>query len=89
MNEAMACRIPAIVSDQVGCGPDLVLKGETGAIFPLGDIDALAQKIVEFAARPDRLKSMGKKAQKRVLTSYSADRAVEGTLAAIQAAVQR
>ena len=36
VNEAMACGIPAIVSDQVGCGPDLVSEGVTGATFPTG-----------------------------------------------------
>jgi glycosyltransferase involved in cell wall biosynthesis len=41
----MACSLPAIVSDAVGCGPDLVVPGETGATFPLGDIPALAGAI--------------------------------------------
>ena len=89
VNEAMACGIPAIVSDHVGCGPDLVIEGETGGVFPLGDIDALAHKIAHFASDADRLKAMGKEAQRRVMTYYSVDRAVEGTLAAIHAAVQR
>ena len=39
VNEAMACKRPCIVSDHVGCGPDLVAVGETGVIFPLGDVD--------------------------------------------------
>ncbi len=42
VNEAMACGVPAVVSDAVGCGPDLVEQGVTGATFPLGDIAALA-----------------------------------------------
>ena len=29
----MASSIPGIVSDKVGCGPDLVIPGETGEIF--------------------------------------------------------
>lgn len=45
VNEAMACGVPAVVSDAVGCGPDLVDSGATGAIFPLGDIAALAAAI--------------------------------------------
>ena len=89
VNEAMACQLPAIVSDQVGCGPDLVLEGKTGAIFPLGDIDALAEKIIAFASGAEWLKIMGKEAQIRVMTYYSVDRAVTGTLAAIRAAVPR
>jgi glycosyltransferase involved in cell wall biosynthesis len=45
VNEAMACGIPAIVSDAVGCGPDLIEPGLTGATFPLGDVAALASAI--------------------------------------------
>jgi glycosyltransferase involved in cell wall biosynthesis len=45
VNEAMACGVPAIVSDAVGCGPDLIETGRTGAVFPLGDVAALARAI--------------------------------------------
>jgi glycosyltransferase involved in cell wall biosynthesis len=45
VNEAMACGVPAVVSDTVGCGPDLVETGRTGAVFPLGDVAALAAAI--------------------------------------------
>ncbi|HEY6981127.1 glycosyltransferase family 4 protein [Reyranella sp.] len=45
VNEAMACGVPAVVSDIVGCGPDLVVPGLTGEIFPLGDIAALSRAI--------------------------------------------
>jgi len=45
VNEAMACGVPAVVSDAVGCGPDLIDPGRTGAVFPLGDITALAEAI--------------------------------------------
>jgi glycosyltransferase involved in cell wall biosynthesis len=45
VNEAMACGLPAVVSDAVGCGPDLVEEGATGAVFPLGDVAGLAAAI--------------------------------------------
>ena len=45
VNEAMACGIPAVVSDAVGCGPDLIEPGRTGAIFPFGDMAALTAAI--------------------------------------------
>src|SRR5206468_2285855 len=34
VNEAMSCGRPCIVSDCVGCGPDLVAPGTTGFVFP-------------------------------------------------------
>jgi len=89
VNEAMACGIPAIVSDQVGCGPDLVSEGVTGAVFPMGNIDALAQRLIELAGDPARLRAMGAAARQRVLTQYSVERAVGGAMAAIDAAMKR
>ena len=50
VNEAMACGIPAIVSDVVGCGPDLIDPGQTGATFPFGDVAALASAIESVLA---------------------------------------
>jgi glycosyltransferase involved in cell wall biosynthesis len=41
VNEAMLCRCPVIVSDQVGARFDLVREGKTGYVFPCGDTDAL------------------------------------------------
>jgi glycosyltransferase involved in cell wall biosynthesis len=53
INEAMACGVPAVVSDAVGCGPDLVETGRTGAVFPVGDIAGLAKALVSvFAFEP-------------------------------------
>jgi len=45
INEAMACGVPAVVSDAVGCGPDLVDPGRTGAVFPLADVSALVSAL--------------------------------------------
>lgn len=82
VNEAMACGLPAIVSDRVGCGLDLVEDGKTGAVFPFGDIDALADKLIEMAADATRLQRMGQEAKERI-NHYSVEQAVAGTMAAI------
>lgn len=84
VNEAMACGRPAIVSDRVGCAADLVIDGVTGAAFPFGDTAALAQRLRELAAEPERLGAMGVQARDHVLQGYSVERSVEGTLRAIQ-----
>jgi glycosyltransferase involved in cell wall biosynthesis len=89
VNEAMACGIPAIVSDQVGCGPDLVRDGATGATFPMGDVEALARLLIDFSRDPVRLRALGATARDRVSACYSVERAVEGTVAAIGAVVPR
>ncbi len=84
VNEAMACGLPAIVSDQVGCGADLILAGKTGAIFPMGNVPALANLLREFASDTARLRAMGERARQRVLADYSVERAVVGTLEALR-----
>jgi glycosyltransferase involved in cell wall biosynthesis len=89
VNEAMACGIPAIVSDQVGCGPDLVSDGVTGATFPMGDVDALARRLIELSGNRSELRAMGAVACERVTWHYSLERTVEGTLAAIDAVMAR
>lgn len=44
INEAMAGGAVPVVSDAVGCGPDLVAGG-AGRVFPVGDVTALASSI--------------------------------------------
>ena len=83
VNEAMACGLPAIVSDRVGCHPDLVIEGQTGHVFPCGDAAALAQVMRQSAADPERLATMGRSAQEHV-QRYSISGLVGGTLAALR-----
>jgi glycosyltransferase involved in cell wall biosynthesis len=47
VNEGMACGLIPVVSDAVGCGPDLV-RG-VGEIFPAGDVGALATALRRVA----------------------------------------
>jgi glycosyltransferase involved in cell wall biosynthesis len=77
LNEAMASGIPAIVSDRVGCGPDLVIENQTGAICPFGNGAALAEQMVAFASDRQRMQEMGRRARERVLQEYSVEKAVE------------
>jgi glycosyltransferase involved in cell wall biosynthesis len=83
VNEAMVCGRPCIVSDKVGCGPDLVTP-ETGAIHPLGDTARLAELMSEFAADRNRLRARGEAAARKI-TEYSTEVAVRGMLEAVHA----
>jgi glycosyltransferase involved in cell wall biosynthesis len=42
VNEALATGLPCIVSDAVGCAPDMIRDGESGYVYPLGNVEALA-----------------------------------------------
>jgi len=87
VNEAMACGLPTIVSDRVGCGPDLVENRGTGFIFPFGDIHSLAERLVELASDKEKRLQMGNNASEKI-KEYSVEKAVEGTLKAIEYAVK-
>jgi glycosyltransferase involved in cell wall biosynthesis len=84
VNEAMVCGRPAIVSNRVGCGPDLVAEGETGYVFPFSDVDALAHRMTKMASDPITARAMGDRARVRI-QEYSVDAAVAGTRNAIEA----
>lgn len=77
VNEAMNLARPAIVSSHVGCGPDLVLPGRTGWIFPAGDSAALTAVLADALADPQRLRAMGEAAQAHV-GQFSYARASQG-----------
>ncbi|WP_422014712.1 glycosyltransferase family 4 protein [Reyranella sp.] len=79
VNEAMACGIPAVVSDAVGCGPDLIQPGMTGAVAPLGDTAALAAAIDSVLAF-DRAATV--RALEERIAFYSPARAADGVLEA-------
>ena len=79
VNEAMACGRPCIVSDKVGCGPDLIADDETGAVFPLGDVEALAEAMRRVAGDARALAAMGASARERV-AGHSVSAAVNGVV---------
>lgn len=83
-NEAMLFGLPVIVSDQVGCGPDLVTEAETGYVFA-GGADGLADAMVKMLENRDRAPAMGATGRKRVLEKYSMPVATKGLKAALVA----
>jgi len=87
VNEAMLCGCPVIVSDKVGAGFDLVQKGETGFVFPAGDVAALSALLQRAVRSPEQLKRLGTVARDR-MASWSPDRNLEGLVMALELAVR-
>jgi glycosyltransferase involved in cell wall biosynthesis len=50
-NEALHHGVPCVVSDAVGCAPDLIEEGRTGAVAKAGSPDSLADAIARTADR--------------------------------------
>src|SRR6185503_515654 len=54
VSEALACGTPCVVSDGVGCAPDLIHDGVSGVVHEAGDVDSLAcalSRVREATAR--------------------------------------
>jgi len=82
VNEAMACGTPAVVADTVGCAPDLIEDGQTGAVAPVGDVAGLAAAIEALLDRKGSPAVQEALAAK--VAAYSVDAAVGGILEAIE-----
>jgi glycosyltransferase involved in cell wall biosynthesis len=77
--EAMAASLPVIGTD-VGGIPEVVNPAgsaeETGWLVPPHDIASLTAALLQAAANPDRLTSMGRSARRRVESEFSLDESV-------------
>jgi glycosyltransferase involved in cell wall biosynthesis len=82
VNEAMLCRCPVIVSDRVGAQNDLVKEGETGYIYPCGDIDALAAVLRLSLNDRTRLRKMGEAGRQR-MAAWTPEDFVSGYVKAV------
>lgn len=84
VNEAMACGVPCIVSDRVGCAPDMVTPGVTGNIVPFGDVDALARALESTRTSLSQGVDFGPACRERA-AMHSVRVAAEGLAAAARA----
>ncbi|MGA3045672.1 MAG: N-acetyl-alpha-D-glucosaminyl L-malate synthase BshA [Terracidiphilus sp.] len=55
--EAMACKVPSIAT-HVGGVPELIDDGETGLLYEVGDVDAMASGALGLLRDPARLEAM-------------------------------
>ncbi|CAO4152995.1 glycosyltransferase family 4 protein [Methylorubrum aminovorans] len=68
--EAMAAGLP-VVTTTVGGLPELITSGEHGLLIKPGNVDALAEAIIDLSTDPQRRSSMGTAARERVAAHYS------------------
>lgn len=85
INEVMNAGRAIIVSDEVGCQPDLVIDGDNGSVFPARNIAALADAIDRVLCDPETCRAMGQRSLARI-QNYSLEADVAGLIRAFQAA---
>ncbi|MFN6475083.1 hormogonium polysaccharide biosynthesis glycosyltransferase HpsO [Nostoc sp. DedQUE07] len=66
--EAMACQVPVIGSDS---GEIPYVIGDAGLVFPEGDIQALANCLVQLMDKPDFAHTLGEMGYKKAMIQYT------------------
>ena len=85
VNEAMNAAKAIVVSDQVGCQPDLVQDGDNGLVYPARNVEALADALASVLADPAVYRKMGERSLERI-QSFSFEANVRGLMQAFTAA---
>jgi glycosyltransferase involved in cell wall biosynthesis len=66
VNEAMNAGRAVILSDNVGCQPDLVTDGIEGYVYPVRNVDALAEALRKVLGSAEGAAAMGQRALARI-----------------------
>jgi glycosyltransferase involved in cell wall biosynthesis len=87
VNEALHHGLPVVVSDRVGCAPDLVVPDRTGVVCPADSAEALAEALQR--ARPLVGRTAVRDACRSHVAAYSVDAAAAGLADAYRAVTDR
>lgn len=68
--EGMACGVPVVASD-IGGHREVIEDGVNGLLFPVGQVDELASRMVYLIEYPDRAREMGQRGRQTVLSGFS------------------
>lgn len=82
VNEVMNAGRAVIVTDEVGCQPDLITDGVEGCVYPAGDVAALTAALRRVLATPETAEAMGQRGLERI-KSWSFEEDVRGLRQAI------
>lgn len=68
--EAMLAGLPCLGVDKWAM-PEIIVHGETGWLVPDGDVEQLAQRLIEALTHPDRTAAMGTAGRKRAVELFT------------------
>jgi glycosyltransferase involved in cell wall biosynthesis len=88
VNEAAACGLPLVLSDQVGAAPDLLLDGENGVLVPAGDVGASAAALGRLAGDPALRAAAGARSR-QIVQGWGYEPSVASFVAAVREAAGR
>ena len=87
VNEAMCAGIPIVISQEVGCVPDLVKDGENGYHTVTADVGSLATAIEKLLTDGDRRRRMGASSL-NLIKNWSYEQCRQGILTAFQKSIK-
>jgi len=70
-----------VVCSETGGNPEAVIEGESGWLFPVGDIDALADRLDRLLTDPSMARAMGKRGRSQAEERYQPEAMAERYLA--------
>jgi len=86
VNEVMNASRPIVLSDQVGCMPDLLREGVNGFAFPAQNVNALSNTLRRFVDQPNLACTMGSRSAE-IIQEYSFEHDIHGLRQALAALV--
>ena len=69
--EAMAAGVP-VAATAVGGVPDVIVDGETGYLVKAGDVEGMAEAIIELLKNPEKAREMGQEGREAVYPKFAA-----------------
>ena len=86
VNEGLLHGLPCIVSEAVGCAPDLVIPGITGEVFETNSASSLRNALIRFLAWYQEDAGMRARCREQV-ERFSVTAAARGIVAAFEASL--
>jgi glycosyltransferase involved in cell wall biosynthesis len=87
VNEALMHGLPCIVSEGVGCGPDLVVPSETGEVFAANSASSLRDALLRMLGWHHRVAESRERCRRQV-SGYSVEAAAHGIISAFEAVLR-
>jgi N-acetyl-alpha-D-glucosaminyl L-malate synthase BshA len=73
--EAMACEVP-VIATRVGGLPEVVIDGETGYLFDVGDVDQMAGAALRILSDDGECERLGKQGRSRAVTHFTTEKII-------------
>jgi glycosyltransferase involved in cell wall biosynthesis len=86
VNESMAAGTPVVASNRVGAAIEMIESGVTGFVYPVGDVDALAEALIQLISAEELCAKMGREARQVAISKnhvFAASNLISGARKAI------